>query len=102
MQNLTHQHHQPPRPPCCGTTLREHLSSLPALHHAATTYPMLQRWLLGMVTAAAERNPSMLKWHASRVEGYLLGVSSCTTNSMSGAMTELSQLCCRLKVGAVQ
>ncbi|GGE50394.1 MAG TPA: hypothetical protein DEP32_03095 [Pseudomonas sp.] len=102
MQNLTHQPPQPPQAPRCAATLREHLSSLPALQHTASNHPMLQDWLQHMLTEAAARNQVMLSWYASRADGYLLGLSFNSKRGVTGELLELGQLCRRLSAEAGQ
>jgi len=102
MQNQTHQATPKPQPRCCGITLSEHLSTLPALQHAAGKHPMLQDWLQHMLTEAAKQDRTKLYWYASRADGYLLGVGAGGNMRVTSEMLELGQLCRRLKAEPAQ
>ncbi|MGB9669929.1 MAG: hypothetical protein ACPLXR_02055 [Halothiobacillaceae bacterium] len=102
MQNYTYQAAPKPQPPRCGLTLSEHLSTLPALQHAAGKHPLLQEWLQHMLAEAAVHNDVMLSWYTSRADGYLLGVGWVGKQRMTIEMLELGQLCRRLKAEPAQ
>ncbi|MEH6566932.1 MAG: hypothetical protein V7756_16525 [Halopseudomonas sp.] len=106
MQNHTHQaqavSEPKPQPLRCGVTLSEHLSTLPALQHAAGNHPMLHDWLQHMLAEAVVHNDVMLNWYTSRADGYLLGVGIAAKKRVTSEMLELGQLCRRLKAGPTQ